>query len=119
MPIKPENKGRYPANWKEIRREVLERAQNKCEFCGVENHSIVIRPRWDRHGRSAVKKTKIVLTVAHLDHTPENCDLGNLKALCQRCHLRYDRMHHLVVARKTRQAKKQAARKDDSQLSLF
>ena len=32
----------------------------------------------------------IVLTVAHLDHTPENCADENLAALCQRCHNRYD-----------------------------
>ena len=33
---------------------------------------------------------KIILTVAHLDHSPENCTDENLKALCQRCHNRYD-----------------------------
>jgi hypothetical protein len=33
---------------------------------------------------------RIVLTVAHLDHTPENCCDDNLKALYQRCHNRYD-----------------------------
>jgi len=31
-----------------------------------------------------------VLTVAHLDHTPENCEPQNLKAMCQRCHNKYD-----------------------------
>jgi len=36
----------------------------------------------------------VVLTVAHLDHTPENCDEANLKAMCQRCHLAYDGPHH-------------------------
>lgn len=35
----------------------------------------------------------IVLTVAHLDHTPENCSPDNLRALCQRCHNRYDAKH--------------------------
>lgn len=40
MPIKPENKKRYPANWKDIRKDILERADNKCEFCGIENYSI-------------------------------------------------------------------------------
>lgn len=35
----------------------------------------------------------IVLTIAHLDHDPENWDVPDdrLAALCQRCHLRYDR----------------------------
>jgi hypothetical protein len=30
------------------------------------------------------------LTVAHLNHRPENCDRSNLKALCVPCHARYD-----------------------------
>ncbi|MEO0435194.1 MAG: hypothetical protein AAF151_26280, partial [Cyanobacteria bacterium J06656_5] len=34
--------------------------------------------------------TRFVLTVAHLDHRPENCDRDNLKALCSVCHLAYD-----------------------------
>lgn len=44
----------------------------------------------------------IVLTVAHLDHDPRNCDPTNLKALCQRCHLRYDTQHHGQTAAATR-----------------
>lgn len=35
MPIKPENKNRYPSNWKEIRVDILKRANNRCEFCGI------------------------------------------------------------------------------------
>ena len=33
---------------------------------------------------------RIVLTVARLDHKPENCSDKNLAALCQRCHNAYD-----------------------------
>jgi hypothetical protein len=44
----------------------------------------------------------VVLTIAHLDHTPENCDPDNLRAWCQRCHLTYDRDHH----RQTRRSRK-------------
>lgn len=44
----------------------------------------------------------VVLTIAHLDHTPENCDDENLKAWCQRCHLRYDVNHHKATAQETR-----------------
>ena len=47
----------------------------------------------------------IVLTIAHLDHVPENCDPSNLKAMCQKCHLAYDSEHHRVNAWKTRRAK--------------
>ena len=93
MPIKPENKKRYPRNWKEIRAKILERAGNKCEFCGIENYAI------------KDNGTKVVLTIAHLDHTPENCNPDNLRALCQKCHLAYDAKHHAKNARKTREKK--------------
>ena len=84
MPIRPENKERYPDNWDEISAYVrFERAKNQCEFCGAENKQ--------PHPETG---SKVVLTVAHLDHTPENCDLKNLKALCQKCHLNYDKEHH-------------------------
>ncbi|MBT9314210.1 HNH endonuclease [Leptothoe spongobia] len=33
---------------------------------------------------------RFTLTVAHLDHRPENCKRSNLKALCAPCHCRYD-----------------------------
>ena len=48
---------------------------------------------------------KIILTVAHLNHQPEDCRPENLKAMCQRCHLRYDREHHKESAAKTRESK--------------
>ena len=87
MPIKPENRRRYPANWKEIRAEILKRAENKCEFCGIENYAV-------RDG------SRIVLTIAHLDHTPEHNSTDNLRALCQRCHNRYDAKHRAETRRK-------------------
>jgi len=70
-------KSRYPKNWKELRSAILEECKNLCEWCGVENYTIR-------------NNSKIVLTIAHLDHRPENCDRGNLKALCQKCHNSYD-----------------------------
>lgn len=94
MPIK--DKSRYPKNWKEIREQILERAENKCEFCGVENHTYRLNPKTG-------KESYIVLTIAHLDHTPENCNLENLRALCQKCHLTYDAKHHAENAKKTRE----------------
>ena len=44
----------------------------------------------------------VVLTVAHLNHTPEDCRDDNLKAMCQACHLNYDRDHHAETAARTR-----------------
>jgi elongation factor P--beta-lysine ligase len=46
MPIRPENKDRYPKDWPEIRKRILERAKNRCEFCGVENHTF--RENYDK-----------------------------------------------------------------------
>lgn len=95
MPIKPENKNRYPKNWEEIRQNILRRANNCCENCGVPNHSYRLNPK---NG----KMVKIVLTIAHLDHTPENCDESNLRAWCQKCHNSYDApMRALNRKRKT------------------
>ena len=83
MPIHPENKSRYPKDWKQIRARILERAVNCCEFCGVPNYSI--RPNG----------TKVVLTIAHLDHTPENCDQDNLRALKYNCRSKEYRFEEL------------------------
>jgi len=48
----------------------------------------------------------VVLTVAHLDHNPANCDPENLRAMCQRCHLAYDAEHHRRNAARTRAVKR-------------
>ena len=89
MPIRPENKDRYPDDWKEIVERVRERSGNRCEgspaypACRAEN------------GKAhPVTGSRVVLTTAHLDHIPENCDLSNLRHWCQRCHLTYDAKHH-------------------------
>ena len=100
MPIRPENRMRYPSDWKSaIRPSILARAGNRCEGspdfpdCRAANHE----PHPDTGSR-------VVLTIAHLDHQPENCEPENLRAWCQRCHLRYDLGHHLMTRRKTRDA---------------
>ena len=99
MPITAENKARYPANWKAIRARIMERAGHKCELCGVQNYSL-------RRLNIRGSLTRIVLTIAHLDHTPENCADDNLSALCQRCHLAYDHEHHQRNAHATRRNRK-------------
>jgi len=52
------------------------------------------------------KVIKIILTIAHLDHDINNNDYLNLKALCQKCHLNYDKEHHSKKSRATRNFKK-------------
>ena len=68
-----------------------------CEMCGIENHSS--RHYGEDYG---YKVTQIVLTVAHLDQDIRNNDPDNLAALCQRCHLQWDRPWHLINASITR-----------------
>lgn len=36
MPIRPENRHRYPSNWKLVRQRILARAANQCEWPGCE-----------------------------------------------------------------------------------
>jgi len=68
-----------------ISRAIRARGNNRCEGspafpnCRAEND--------EPHPET---KSKVVLTVAHLDHKPENCEAENLRAWCQRCHNVYD-----------------------------
>jgi hypothetical protein len=132
MPIKPENRKRYPPNWKEISKDIrFNRAKNRCEVCGVKNYAVgywedgkfcptggnIIHDSAGR-GELPFKEAKelvnhcndwcddnlivIVLTVAHLDHKPENCDYSNLKAMCQKCHNKYDSKHRKQTIKKSK-----------------
>jgi hypothetical protein len=127
MPIKPENRSRYPANWNEIRAAILARAGDCCEQCKVPNGKRIARGDgpfagtfqtddaevYDAETGESIARVRmseyqvknmvtIVLTIAHLDHQPENCDPSNLRALCQMHHLRHDAAHHAETARATR-----------------
>ena len=122
MPILPENKARYPSNWKsEIRPAILERANHKCEGCGVKNHESILRSNSDddwcyddgnlscvstfKHNNRSWRPVYIVLTIAHLDHVPENCDPENLRAWCQKCHNSYDAPYRAANRKKRRELK--------------
>lgn len=91
MPIRPENRDRYPPSWREISLRIRnERALGGCECtgqCGADHYG---RCPAQNNGRDPISGNRVVLTVAHLDHTPENCDDDNLLAMCQRCHNAYD-----------------------------
>lgn len=120
MPIRPENRDRYPPDWPEISRRVREEAGQRCEACAAPNGELIRRGRdasggalWRPASATAYEDgfcaetgvevpdtgadtvdwgnpVKVVLTVAHLDHRPENVDRANLRAWCQRCHNAYD-----------------------------
>lgn len=83
MPI---NYNDYPPDWKtRIRPDILNRSGNCCEGspqypdCRVPNYAI--------HPETG---SKVVLTIAHLNHDINDNDYDNLRAWCQRCHNTYD-----------------------------
>lgn len=137
MPIR--DKSLYPADWKAISKRIrFERAGGRCEFCGVENGALIIRKTSNSEEYVTVEDSeayykelhnngadyddkiiKVVLTVAHLDHNPANCDDDNLRALCQRCHNRYDRTFRNGNAAATRARKKADAVKRVGQLLMW
>lgn len=127
----PFDRKKYPANWRDISRTIRERANGRCECtgqCGDEhppagccapNGETILRDadapeRWSLHGGCSLclggdpecRPVRVVLTVAHLDHDTTNNDPENLRAFCQRCHLRYDRALHAKNARATRMSRK-------------
>jgi hypothetical protein len=106
MPIRPEERDRYPVDWPAISAEIrFKRAEGRCECrgeCGGIRHmdwirrmnQLIVRCAAIHAQLSPYSGSLVVLTTAHLDHTPENCDPGNLRAMCQACHLAYDSEHH-------------------------
>ena len=111
MPISAANRKRYPKDWQIIRAAILERAERRCEFCGVPDGALIVRDHGPagatftlvntgavhdattgehlgyagKHKYIGRKLTRVILTTAHLDHTPEHNDPANLRALCCRC----------------------------------
>lgn len=130
MPIRPENRHRYPLAWPAIRAAILARAGDRCEQCHAPNRTRIARgagpdagtymlasadvydAQTGRHlgqcrhsDYTLARVVTVVLTIAHLDHIPEHCDPSNLRAMCQRCHLAYDAQHHRETAQATRRAR--------------
>jgi len=81
MPI---DYSQYCKDWK-LRSRFIRfiRAKNRCEMCGAENYK-----------SHPITGSRVILTVAHLDHDINNNSLFNLKAMCQKCHLNYDIEQH-------------------------
>lgn len=131
MPMKREL---YPEDWEQISLGVKERAGWQCEWCGVKHGGIGARDingQWhnenDIHQMNATvghalfgqfpNMIQIILTAAHLGvarpdgspgdkHNKMDCRPENLAALCQKCHLNYDREDHQANAAKTRRRRK-------------
>lgn len=95
----------YPKNWEEMALEIKAECDWTCEWCQrpcrLPGESLKAFAEWvvaDDYGifhdlmvaDILANPQRFTLTVAHLDHQPENCDRSNLRALCTTCHCRYD-----------------------------
>lgn len=110
------NPSEYRPDWSSIRRQILDQADNHCEWCGLRNG---IKGKRDVLGNFWLNQSiaklsyaervrlfapdsrifRVVLTIAHLDQDRRNNDPANLRALCQRCHLNHDRRARAHTAR--------------------
>ena len=109
MPIKPENRAKYPPDWPEISRRIRdERAKNRCECAGecgrADRHTM--RCEAINGNKSPYSGSIVVLTTAHLSPPIENCSDENLRAMCQMFHLAYDREEHTRNSFATRRFRK-------------
>jgi len=102
----PMDLSRYPADWKAISLRIREREGWCCKWCLAKNG--------EPH---PITGSIVVLTVAHLKPPKSDCSDENLVALCQRCHLNYDRADHIRHARENRRAKRAVGDLFDSVLT--
>ncbi len=92
----------YHPKWPLISRLVrFKRAGNECEWCGAKNY--------EPH---PIIGSKVILTVAHVDHDKNNNRFDNLAALCQKCHLNHDLPQHINNRKYGRNWKKNQLRLD-------
>ena len=117
MPIRKELRYFYPIDWPQLSAWCALSAPRGAVTCGRPHRKIVHhlgdgrwfdeahetwRSRaegrevnWPAYGEYRnLKQTRVVLATAHLDHDPGNSRPGNLRALCQRCHMIHDRPGH-------------------------
>ncbi|WRH66949.1 MAG: hypothetical protein RSE13_00020 [Planktothrix sp. GU0601_MAG3] len=130
------DKKRYPKNWNQIATKIKDKANWRCEKCdrpcrqpGEDRFQFEDRidaTPWrdelyeefydEELGTVSLSKiSRFTLTVAHLNHIPEDCQPENLKAWCSVCHLSYDANHHAQSAKANRYKKREAV----GQLTFF
>lgn len=106
MPISAERMKLYPGGsirskvWLEFRANIIERAENRCE--GTPQHPDCRAENGTAHPETG---GKVVLTIAHMDHDESHADPDRCRALCQRCHNKWDAPHRKVNAARTRRSK--------------
>jgi hypothetical protein len=104
MPISKAEREKYPKDWTAISDRIrFDRAGSQCEMLTLDGQRCTAM-----HGhRHPFTGAIVVLTVAHLNHRPEDCSDENLRAACQLCHNRYDAYHRLLSRQRRRRAQKQ------------
>ena len=97
MPIRPEMRDQYPADWEEISWRIRDLAGWKCEGSPAypDCRAVNRQPH-------PVTGSTVVLTVAHFDHDVSNGADENLRAWCQRCPLTHDGHQHRQMQIKKR-----------------
>ena len=130
MPIRREKRAAYRTRaWLDIAAAIKDgRAQWRCECTGecagphgrarcsarhlepigegLDRATLQLAFALDGRADDDAKERRVILTVAHLDHSEAgdgNDTPSNLRAFCQACHLRYDLAQHLA-SRKRRRA---------------
>ena len=100
----PMDRKLYPEDWDDIASGIKAEVNWCCEFCGracprpgespqdfmsriCTTCDLATCPVVAEYRKSP---RRYLLTVAHLNHIPADCDRANLKALCSPCHCRYD-----------------------------
>jgi hypothetical protein len=103
----PMDRSRYPDDWEAIAAEVKTDADWHCDQCGKpcqrpgETFEQLCQrlkgTSWERllyeqlpEGGKLPHPRRFLLTCAHLNHDPMDCDKSNLRAWCTPCHARYD-----------------------------
>jgi hypothetical protein len=126
MPLRKEIRHHYTTpSWRATSLRIRKgRAGDRCEctgecgtnhlsenraMCGDGPEAVVTKRCSAFDGRPHPRtRSRVRLTVAHLDHTPGHDDDENLRAMCQRCHNRYDTTFRKANANRTRRNKKAA-----------
>ena len=133
MPI---DRSKYPKDWEKISLAIREKSNWTCQVCGkpcrkpgvvwtdfvMELLNAGGLHDWygltcdeDENGEPIERPQRFTLTVAHLDHNPQNSADENLKAMCAPCHLEYDQEQHRISASGAKYRKAE----DVGQLSLW
>lgn len=117
----------YPPHWGHLRALALARDNHCCACqgecgsahtgrCAAPNHAMIMRdpgnPAHWWHADDAPRSpllpsspriVQVILTIAHVCQESTCAELTHLRAMCQRCHLRYDAGQHAASAARTRQ----------------